>query len=331
MSGGLLQLSGVVVDLVHRIDHLPAPGEEVETTAFRMTAGGGFNAMAAARRMGAHVTYGGVLGRGPLADIALQALRTEGVALATARRSDIDQGSCAVIVDGNGERSFITHHGAEREVDAAHLLALPVASHSYALLTGYSLYKPASAAAFLSWLPILARPPLLVFDPGPTVADLPRTTLQDAMARADWVSANAAEARILTGESEPFAAARHLAAGRKGAVVRRGADGCWLSWLGDTVHIPGFAVSIMDTNGAGDAHDGVFIAAMIAGFNPADAALIANAAAAISTTIIGPATSPDATQTRQFLEARGRKLCAPENWERAQPGARDAHKTEDRV
>ena len=50
MSGGLLQLSGVVVDLVHQVDHLPAPGEEVETPTFQMTAGGGFNAMAAARR-----------------------------------------------------------------------------------------------------------------------------------------------------------------------------------------------------------------------------------------------------------------------------------------
>ena len=63
MSGSLLQLSGIVVDLVHRVDHLPAPGEEVETSEFRMTAGGGFNAMAAARRMGVHVSYGGMLGQ----------------------------------------------------------------------------------------------------------------------------------------------------------------------------------------------------------------------------------------------------------------------------
>lgn len=330
MSGGLLQLSGVVVDFVHRVDHLPLPGEEVETGDFLMTAGGGFNAMAAARRMGTGVTYGGVLGQGPLADIALAALRAERIALATETRSPIDQGSCAVLVEANGERSFITHHGAERAVDAHHLKSLSTAEYDYALLTGYSLYKPASAAAFLGWLPTLPKPPLLVFDPGPTVADIPRDTLERGMARADWVSANAAEALLLTGEVEPSAAARSLARGRVGAIVRRGADGCWLSSEGETLHIPGFSVDAIDTNGAGDTHDGVFIAAMIVGFEPPDAATIANAAAALSATVIGPATSPDATQTRQFLEARGAKLATPESWERAQPGGKDAHQKEDR-
>ena len=329
MSGGLLQLSGVVVDFVHHIDRLPAPGEEVETTAFRMTAGGGFNAMAAARRMGARVTYGGVLGQGPLADVTARALRAEDIALAVPARARLDQGRCAVIVDGTGERSFITHHGAEREIDAGHLAALPASSQSFALLTGYSLYKPASAAAFLEWLPTLPLPPLLLFDPGPIVAEIPRPTLDRGMDRADWISANAAEARIITGEAEPQAAAVRLAAGRKGAMVRRGADGCWLSQRGETIHVPGFAVDAIDTNGAGDAHDGVFIAAMIAGFEAGDAALIANAAAAISTTLIGPATSPDATETRRFLAARGARIAAPENWKRAQPGTGDAHKKED--
>jgi sugar/nucleoside kinase (ribokinase family) len=330
MSGGLLQLSGVVVDLVHRLDHLPAPGEEVETSTFQMTPGGGFNAMAAARRMGASVTYGGVLGQGPLAEIALQGLAAEGVAIATQRRAEIDQGSCVVIVDAMGERSFITHHGAEREVDLAHLGSISAAAHRFALLTGYSLYKPNSAAAFLSWLPGLARPPLLFFDPGPTLADIPRPTVANALARADWVSANASEAAVLTGEEDPAEAAAGLAIGRSGALVRRGPDGCWLSHGGLTSHVPGFAVRAIDTNGAGDAHDGVFMAAMMMGFDPLDAALIANAAAAISTTRIGPATSPDATETRQFMAARGASLATNENWERAQPGAKDAPKEEDR-
>ena len=330
MTGGLLQLSGIVVDFVHRVDHLPAAGEEVETSDFLMTAGGGFNAMAAARRMGVPVTYGGMLGEGPLAEIAIQALQRDGIDIAAAARGAIDQGSCAVIVHRDGERSFITHHGAEREINLAHLAALPASQYAYALLTGYSLYKPRSAEAFLAWLATLGQPPLLVFDPGPTVTDIPRSTLEHALARCDWVSANAAEARVLTGEADPATAAARLAEGRKGALVRRGPDGCWLCEDGRVTHVAGFAVKAIDTNGAGDAHDGVFIAALIRGFGAADAALIANAAAALSTTIIGPATSPGATQTRQFLDARGARLAAPENWERAQPGATDAQNEEEK-
>ena len=108
MRGGLLQLSGMVVDIVQRVDHLPAAGEEVETSEFRMTAGGGFNAMAAARRMGIPVTYGGILGQGPLAEIVADAMRAEGIAIAVERRAAMEQGSCIVIVDRTGERSFIT-------------------------------------------------------------------------------------------------------------------------------------------------------------------------------------------------------------------------------
>lgn len=330
MTGGLLQLSGVVIDLVHVVDHLPAPGEEVETTRFAMTTGGGFNAMAAARRMGMPVTYGGTLGSGPLADIAARDISAEGIFIPETPRVPADQGSCAVIVDHTGERSFISHHGAEREVDLSHLEGLSASSHHAALLTGYSLYKPRSAAAFLPWISALARPPLLFFDPGPIAAEIPRPALDVVLARADWVSANAREAHVLTGERDPSVAARRLAEGRAGALVRQGADGCWLSHSGTTMHVPGFAVQAIDTNGAGDAHDGVFIAALVMGFEPWDAAIVANAGAALSTTRVGPATSPDSTETRSFLDAHGVKLSTPGVWERVQPGKSEAHMEEEK-
>lgn len=316
MSGGLLQLSGVVVDLVHHIDRLPAPGEEVETSEFRMTTGGGFNAMAAARRMGAEVTYGGVLGTGPLAEIAAHDIAAEGIALPSSPRATIDQGSCAVIVDASGERSFITHHGAEREIGLAHLQSLGASDFAAALLTGYSLFKRKSAAAFIGWLAALQRPPLLFFDPGPTIAFIPQPARDAALARADWVSANAEEARILTGITAPDQAARTLAAGRSGALVRCGAAGCWLAESSEIKYIPAFAVDAIDTNGAGDTHDGVFIAALMSGAAPRDAAIIANAAAALSTTRIGPATAPGLAETRRFLEARGIVPSASELWNR---------------
>jgi sugar/nucleoside kinase (ribokinase family) len=320
MTGRVLQLSGIVIDLVHRIDHLPAAGEEVETSEFFMTAGGGFNAMAAARRMGVSVTYGGMLGQGPLADIAARYLAQEGIAAAGKRRAAIDQGSCTVIVDRTGERSFISHHGAERQVDLQHLDELGASSHAYALLTGYSLYKPGSAAAFVPWIGALGRPPALVFDPGPTVADIPRAALAPVMARADWVSANAREALVLTGEADPAQAALLLAQGRTGALVRRGADGCWLASGGKVSHIKGFKVDCIDSNGAGDTHDGAFIAVLIGGASPIEAARFANAAAALSTTRIGPATSPDLEETRRFLSHGERTLTGPGSRERVQPG-----------
>jgi sugar/nucleoside kinase (ribokinase family) len=309
MSGGLLQMSGVVVDFVHRVKRLPARGEEVESETARLAAGGGFNAMAAAKRLGAEVAYGGALGVGPFADIARTALEREGVRVLRSSRAAIDQGVCVVLVDPQGERSFVSHHGAERAIAAADLAAIPAAEYEWVLLSGYSLYHPRSADVFAAWLEALPRGPRLLFDPGPVVAEIARPRLEAALARADWVSANRREAAALTGCDDPVQAAQTLARGREGALVRAGADGCWLAGAEDTAaHVEGFAVEAIDTTGAGDAHDGAFIAAILQGRAPRVAAVIANAAAAISVTRQGPATAPTLAEVLAFLSARGADL-----------------------
>jgi sugar/nucleoside kinase (ribokinase family) len=70
------------------------------------------------------------------------------------------------------------------------------------------------------------------------------------------------------------------------------------------VHIPAPTVRAVDTTGAGDAHDGVFIAALADGLAPADAARRANAAAALAVTRPGPATSPDRAELNAWLARR---------------------------
>jgi sugar/nucleoside kinase (ribokinase family) len=305
MSGGLLQLAGAVIDLVHRVGALPASGEEVEASDLLITAGGGFNAMAAARRAGATVTYGGALGTGLFADVLARALAAEGIALANPRRVGIEQGTCVVVVEANGERSFITHHGAERQIDRARLDSLGAERFDWVLLSAYALFKPHSAAAFLPWLQSLPRPPQLFFDPGPVVGGIPRAAIDTAMRRADWVSANRREAQCLTALTNPREQVQALAAGRAGAIVRDGAAGCWLATAGAVEQVAGFSVECIDSTGAGDTHAGAFLAALMQGHRPLAAAVFANAAAALSTTRQGPATAPEAGAVLDFLKQHG--------------------------
>ena len=68
--------------------------------------------------------------------------------------------------------------------------------------------------------------------------------------------------------------------------------------------MPGFAVEAVDTNGAGDTHTGVFLAALAAGAGPAEAVRLANAAAALSVTRHGPATGPTRAELAEFLASR---------------------------
>jgi sugar/nucleoside kinase (ribokinase family) len=65
--------------------------------------------------------------------------------------------------------------------------------------------------------------------------------------------------------------------------------------------VPGFQVDVLDTNGAGDAHSGAFIAALAAAAADVTAARSANGAAALSVTRRGPATAPTGEELARFL------------------------------
>ena len=296
MSPRLVQLSGVVVDITYRVQAIPAPGHEAIVTGFSISAGGGFNAMVAARRMGLHTAYGGTPGTGPFADIVRQALANAGIPILRPRLAGHDQGVCTVLVEPCGERSFIAAEGADGIISDADLEGLPLRPADWLLLSGYTLTYRRSRDALTRWLHLQTRQRRLVFDPAPLVAELAPETLQAALNAALWVTANGAEATIITGHADPSKAAETLAANRTGggAVVRIGADGCWIATPGQPArHIPGHPARAIDTNGAGDAHIGAFIAMLAKGEPPEAAARIANVAAALSTETEGPATAPD--------------------------------------
>ncbi|WP_099826069.1 PfkB family carbohydrate kinase [Oceaniglobus indicus] len=304
MTGRLFQMSGIVVDMVYRVDAVPTPGTEADVRSAGLSVGGGFNAMVAARRAGLDVMFAGTLGTGPLADMVRAALSAQGIAHIGAVHPGLDQGCCTVLVDDGGERTFIGLPGADGFVTAADLAGVNPAPGDWILQSGYALSYPNSGAALADWLrqrPVGAR---VVFDPGPRVAAIAPDILRAALGAALWISANGAEAAVLTGIDDPAEAARALARDRRqgGAVVRVGADGAWLAESGGAPrHIPGHPVKAIDTNGAGDAHIGYFIAGLAAG-RPAHRALeAANIAAALSTTAEGPSTAPHPAEVDALL------------------------------
>ncbi|MEM6887083.1 MAG: PfkB family carbohydrate kinase [Pseudomonadota bacterium] len=296
MSARLLQMSGIVVDLMYQVDAVPHPGEEAIVNGFSIAAGGGFNAMVAAKRAGMEVHYGGSLGNGPLAKIVRKALNTEAIPCLRATDRVRDQGCCTVMIDRTGDRTFVSGDGAEGHTTTRALARLDPESFDWTMLSGYALHYPGSRSAFCKWLQSDAPAFRLVFDPSPVVAALSAQALAAARARATWISANVREAAVMTGETDPLQAAkalaRHLPA-EGGAIVRDGPNGCVVAAADDCEAIPGHPVVPVDTNGAGDSHLGSFVARLALGDSPMEAARYANVAAALSTTKHGPATAPE--------------------------------------
>jgi sugar/nucleoside kinase (ribokinase family) len=305
--GRLLHLGNVVVDVVLTVPALPEPGGDVLATSTQTAAGGGFNVMAAARRQGLPVGYAGAIGSGPFAEVARAACAAEGIEVLEPAKPGVDTGFVISVVDGTGERTFLTSRGAEATLTTADLARVRPGPQDAVYLSGYGLAHPANRAALLGWLEQLDDGRIVIFDPGPLVPALPTGALSTVLGRADWLTCNAREATLLTGAQDPQHALALLTqrSSRAGVLVRTGPDGCLLGRRGGPVrHVPGFAVTAVDTNGAGDTHTGVFLAALAGGAADAEAVRRANAAAALSVTRHGPATGPTRAELDQFLGSR---------------------------
>ena len=300
----LLHLGNVVVDVVLDVPALPEPGGDVLATGSQTAAGGGFNVMAAAARLGLAVAYGGVLGSGPFAALARAACAAEGIEVLQPAKPGLDTGFVVSIVDGTGERTFLTSRGAEATLTVADLDAVRPAPGDAVYLSGYSLAHPSNAAALLDWLGCLGEEHMVAFDPGPLAGALPGDVLAPVRARAGWVTCNARESALLAGAADPGDALRALTGKlpRAGVLVRVGPDGCLLGGRGFVAEqVPGFRVEVVDTNGAGDTHTGAFLASLASGVPVAEAVRRANGAAALSVTRRGPATGPGLAELERFL------------------------------
>ena len=230
----MLHLGTVVADVVLGVPALPPRGGDVLASAATVTAGGGFNVLAAAARQGMPAAYGGAHGTGPLADLTRAALAAEGIAVLLPPVPGLDTGFVITLVEPGGERTFVTSPGAEARLAPAALAAVTARPQDTVYLSGYALAHEANRAALLGWLPGLPAAARLVFDPGPLGAQVPAAALDQVERRADWWAGNAAEAAALTGEATPEAAALALArrTGRAGVLVRTGPDGCLLAGPG---------------------------------------------------------------------------------------------------
>lgn len=298
----------VIADLVIDVPALPERGGDVIGTRTELYAGGGFNTLTAARRLGSEAVYAGLHGTGPYGELVRSALAAEGIGTLLPVRTDGDTGFCVALVDGGGERTFVTSFGVDARMtaDEAEAVAGAVRDGDLVQVSGYGLVMDVNGPLLSALVAGLGDGVRVCLDPGPLVADIPAAVLGPALARTDWLSCNAREAGLMTGVADPREAAGVLRGRLRegaGVLVRADKDGCWVAppGAGDVVHVPGFPVDAVDSNGAGDAHVGAFLALLGRGVAPVDAVRGANAAAALAVGRRGPATSPTRDELAAFV------------------------------
>jgi sugar/nucleoside kinase (ribokinase family) len=291
----LVGLASVLVDLTVRVPALPARGGDVLGADGGHAAGGGINALATAARLGLRAAYAGRHGTGPSGDAVRRDLAREGITVLRPPEPGADTGTCLVLLEPDGERTFVTVPGVEAVQDRDALAGVGLLPGDALYASGYDLAYPGSGPALSSWLAALPRRadggPWLLLDPGPLAAQIPREALAAVLRRADAVSLSAAEQAPLGGGEEPVPGLPPDAV----VVLRRGADGATVTAPGLTLDVPGRPAPgpVVDSNGAGDVHTGALVAALARGLGWPGALAVAAAAAAWSVTRRGASTGPD--------------------------------------
>ena len=307
MMGRVIHTGQVVIDLTLRIEAIPEPGGDVFADESSMAVGGGFNVLAAARRMGVETLYAGPLGEGPFAEAARRALEEIGVDHVGPVAAG-DQGYCVAMTDARAERTFISTCGAETRGPVDAFDHLEVSGDDVVYLSGYSLADEASRTALERLAGRLTKARAgctALFDVSPMIGSVPMSSLERLNALEPIWSLNEREAGLLAdrlglrAEAGDHAGVCEALSGRLGTVlVRAGEHGSWFSDGGATRHTPSIPVTPVDTNGAGDAHSGVLAAALARGVDLTTALRWANVAGALTVTHFGPATCPSEAEIK---------------------------------
>ena len=132
-----------------------------------------------------------------------------------------------------------------------------------------------------------------------------RALIHEAVRQCDLVLPGLEDAIQLTGLEQPEAILDfYLNLGASVVALTLGAEGVWVATATERQRIPGFTVAAVDATGAGDTFDGAFLAEWVAGRSPFEAAVYANAAAALSTQGYGAVNPmPVRAQVEAYLQS----------------------------
>ena len=319
-AGRVVLMGQILVDLAVRGEALPSPGGDVWAIDEGMHVGGGFNALVAARRMGAEAVSLSPIGEGPYSSLIQAALAREGITDLGPRIAGIDNGFCIAFTDSTGERTFISTKGAETMAPASAWadFARTMNPGDVLYVDGYLMDHPANREAAEAALRVLPEGVRVLLDVSPVIgipSDLPSDDVIVSMnhREAQEIGQQRGDSSVCDRCREPHEAARAMLGllGRP-VLVRAGAAGAYFvcpdgtapnASNEDAAHIPTPRVEAIDTNGAGDAHSGVLAASLAQRIPMERALLLANCAGALSTTAVGPASCPPRSQIEAAADA----------------------------
>ena len=254
------------MDLVARVVRLPHPGETVSAHDYFEACGGkGANQAIAAARAGARTAFIGAVGSDAAGDTLRAAFVHDAVdvsLLATVREPT---GRALIGVSDDAENLIIVVPGANHALSVDHIdAAAALLANAKVVLVQLEVRLAVVQRA----VELAGHDTIVVLNPAPA-SELP----DDVLRHVDVITPNEHEVALLGG------AAALVARGVANVVVTQGARGALLVTRDSETRIEPFAVTPVDTTGAGDAFCGVLSARLAVAGGLAELALALRAAA----------------------------------------------------
>jgi ribokinase len=292
------------IDLIARVSHLPKPGETVGDAEFSQAHGGkGANQAVAAARAGANVSFisslgDDLFGQSMLKDFQRTGINTDYIMQA----KGVPTGTALIWVDAQGENSIAVAPGANYQLSSDYIDECRILLSGAELIL-LQLEIPFETVEYIIDL-CASLGKKIMLNPAPA-RKLERRHLKPLYC----LIVNETEAAMISGlpvesrDEIQEAAKALLGMGPQMVVITLGSKGVYYVSKREQKFVDAYPVKTVDTTAAGDVFCGVLAAQLVKNKKVEDAIKFANAAAALSTTILGAQPSaPNQQQIQEFLD-----------------------------
>lgn len=279
----IVVVGSINVDLVSRVERIPAPGETVAGDDLRILPGGkGANQAVAVAKLGGTVHLLGRIGDDHFGLQQSPKLQAEGVDVTHVKTSaGKSTGTAMILIDSAGRNCITVSPGANATLNADDLAAAePLIADAAIVLA--QLESPVHVMLELARMCRRLQTPMIL-DPAPVPSTLP----QELMA-VDAITPNRHEALRLAGHADDdvvdpeVLAWQLLEKGAQAVVLKLDKNGSLVANRDGVRVFPAFKVDVVDSTAAGDAFNGALAMMLANGMTLDEAAVFANAAGAIA-------------------------------------------------
>ncbi|MDC7240357.1 MAG: PfkB family carbohydrate kinase [Spirochaetales bacterium] len=270
-----LIIGSTVLDVIIHVTSLPSSQEDLHVEKQTLSLGGcAFNVHHTVDLFKIPTLLCSPVGTGFYGDYVAKELEKRGIT-PFVRTVDMDNGCCYCYVDPQGERSFLSYHGAEYKFYESFLDSVDISLFDCIYVCGLEIEEDTGSnlVTFLEKNSGLD----IYYAPGPRIMSIAEERMNALLALSPILHMNRNELLAYTGSSSiEEGTALLYQKSRNLIVVTDGDKGSYAYDGVELVYSPAVSAETVDTIGAGDSHVGAFIAARKLGHTTGQSLQIAN-------------------------------------------------------